>query len=210
MRDQSRVVARGDGRARPIERHARGAGIAGRFPERPHSGLRAIAQTSSCRRSPTLNAGDHAPIDQQRRAMILCSARAIVPIVQRPRTWPFQGQNTGSNPVGDANRFPNVVSSEMGLDPEIGVYFRLRGSDFLLGSSAKERLMGSKRFNRRELLKSGATLAGGFTLGAAAPALGQEPLTHASPPMIKGDTDGRIAYGEACEPGKAARSARRG
>src|SRR5262245_50345955 len=24
-----------------------------------------------------------------------------VPIVQRPRTWPFQGQNTGSNPVGD-------------------------------------------------------------------------------------------------------------
>src|SRR5438094_207196 len=25
-----------------------------------------------------------------------------VPIVQRPRTWPFQGQNMGSNPVGDA------------------------------------------------------------------------------------------------------------
>ena len=29
-----------------------------------------------------------------------------VPIVQRPRTWPFQGQNTGSNPVGDANTSP--------------------------------------------------------------------------------------------------------
>src|SRR6266542_154432 len=56
--------------------------------------------------------------------------------------------------------------------------------------------MGSKRFNRRELLKSGATLAGGFTLGAAAPALGQEAMTHASPPMIKGDTDGQIAYGD--------------
>ena len=56
--------------------------------------------------------------------------------------------------------------------------------------------MGSKRFNRRELLKSGATLAGGFTLGAAAPALGQEPMTHASPPMIKGDNDGQIAYGD--------------
>src|SRR6187397_1370855 len=55
--------------------------------------------------------------------------------------------------------------------------------------------MGSKRLNRRELLKSGATLAGGFTLGTAAPALGQESLTHASPPMIKGDTDGEIAYG---------------
>ena len=27
-----------------------------------------------------------------------------VPIVQRPRTWPFQGQNTGSNPVGDATK----------------------------------------------------------------------------------------------------------
>ena len=56
--------------------------------------------------------------------------------------------------------------------------------------------MGSKRFNRRELLKSGATLAGGFTLGAAAPALGQEAMTHAAPPMIKGDTDGQIAYGD--------------
>jgi hypothetical protein len=33
-----------------------------------------------------------------------CSA-LYVPIVQRPRTWPFQGQNTGSNPVGDANPF---------------------------------------------------------------------------------------------------------
>src|SRR5881275_888164 len=55
--------------------------------------------------------------------------------------------------------------------------------------------MGSKRFDRRELLKSGATLAGGFTLGAAAPALGQEPMTHGSPPIIKGDNDGQIAYG---------------
>ena len=56
--------------------------------------------------------------------------------------------------------------------------------------------MGSKRFNRRDLLKSGATFAGGFTLGAATPALGQEPTTHASPPMIKGDSDGQVAYGE--------------
>src|SRR5437762_4625262 len=56
--------------------------------------------------------------------------------------------------------------------------------------------MGSKRFNRRELLKSGVTLAGGLTMGAAAPALGQEAMTHASPPMIKGDNDGQIAYGD--------------
>ena len=34
--------------------------------------------------------------------------------------------------------------------------------------------MGSKRPDRRGFLKSGAALAGGFTLGAAAPALGQE------------------------------------
>ena len=33
--------------------------------------------------------------------------------------------------------------------------------------------MGSKRPDRREFLKSGAALAGGFTLGAAAPAIGQ-------------------------------------
>ena len=31
-----------------------------------------------------------------------------VPIVQRPRTWPFQGQNTGSNPVGDAIRWGSI------------------------------------------------------------------------------------------------------
>jgi len=52
--------------------------------------------------------------------------------------------------------------------------------------------MGSKRPARREFLKSGAALAGGFTLGAAAPAIGQ---TSASPAMIKGDKD-YIAYGD--------------
>ena len=35
--------------------------------------------------------------------------------------------------------------------------------------------MGSKRPDRREFLRGGATLAGGFTLGAAAPAMGQPP-----------------------------------
>jgi hypothetical protein len=43
--------------------------------------------------------------------------------------------------------------------------------------------MGSKRPDRRELLKSGAALAGGLTLGAVAPASGQTP---ASTPFIKG------------------------
>ena len=52
--------------------------------------------------------------------------------------------------------------------------------------------MDSKRPARREFLRSGAALAGGFTLGAAAPASGQTP---ASPPMIKGDKD-QIAYGD--------------
>ena len=37
--------------------------------------------------------------------------------------------------------------------------------------------MGSKR-GRRDFLKNGATLAGGLTLGAAVPALGQEPAAH--------------------------------
>ena len=52
--------------------------------------------------------------------------------------------------------------------------------------------MDSKRPARREFLKSGAALAGGFTLGGAAPAIGQTPP---SPPMIKGDKD-QIAYGD--------------
>ena len=34
--------------------------------------------------------------------------------------------------------------------------------------------MGSKPLNRRELLKSSAALAGGLTLGAAAPAIGAQ------------------------------------
>jgi sulfane dehydrogenase subunit SoxC len=51
--------------------------------------------------------------------------------------------------------------------------------------------MGSKRPDRRGFLKGGAALAGGVTLGAVAPALGQTP---ASPPMIKEKTD-QIAYG---------------
>ena len=53
--------------------------------------------------------------------------------------------------------------------------------------------MGSKRPARREFLKGGAALAGGFTLGAVAPAIGQAP---ARPAMIKGDEDQIIAYGE--------------
>lgn len=52
--------------------------------------------------------------------------------------------------------------------------------------------MGSKRPARREFLTSGAALASGFTLGGAAPALGQAPP---SPPMIKGNPD-QIAYGD--------------
>src|SRR3989441_9314802 len=64
--------------------------------------------------------------------------------------------------------------------------------DFLLGSFAKERPMGSKRPGRREFLKGSAALAGGFTLGAAAPAIGQTPT---SPAMIKGDKN-QIAYGD--------------
>ncbi len=51
--------------------------------------------------------------------------------------------------------------------------------------------MGSKRPDRRGFLKEGAALAGGLTLGAVAPALGQTP----SPKMIRGDKD-QIAYGD--------------
>ena len=36
-----------------------------------------------------------------------------VPVVQRPRTPPFHGDDTGSNPVGDANPFNNFLPSEI-------------------------------------------------------------------------------------------------
>jgi sulfane dehydrogenase subunit SoxC len=66
--------------------------------------------------------------------------------------------------------------------------------------------MDSKRSSRRELLKGGATLAGGLTLGAVAPALGETPApAHDHPtatggsgnnyPMIPGSKE-LIAYGE--------------
>ena len=69
--------------------------------------------------------------------------------------------------------------------------------------------MGSQRTSRRELLKSGGALAGGFTLGAVAPALGQTPASDQPPahdhvsgqapahdnPMIMGSKE-LIAYGE--------------
>ena len=66
---------------------------------------------------------------------------------------------------------------------------------------SKETPMGSKRTSRRELLKSGAALAGGLTTGAVAPALGQT-HDHASGqppaqvnPMIMGSKE-LIEYGQ--------------
>jgi sulfane dehydrogenase subunit SoxC len=60
--------------------------------------------------------------------------------------------------------------------------------------------MASKRLDRRELLKGGAALAGGLTLGAVTPAMAQSQEAGAasgaaSPPMIRGDADKIIAYG---------------
>ena len=62
--------------------------------------------------------------------------------------------------------------------------------------------MGSKQPARREFLKSGAALAGGLTLGATAPAIGQSQAgdqshaggQHPSPEMIHEGND-QIAYG---------------
>jgi sulfane dehydrogenase subunit SoxC len=52
--------------------------------------------------------------------------------------------------------------------------------------------MGSKQPDRREFLRGGATMAGGLTLGAAAPAMGQPPEPER---FIRGSDD-LIAYGE--------------
>jgi sulfane dehydrogenase subunit SoxC len=54
--------------------------------------------------------------------------------------------------------------------------------------------MGAKRPARREFLKSGAALAGGLTLGGAAPALGQTPTPEPAK-FIKGSKE-LIAYGD--------------
>jgi len=56
--------------------------------------------------------------------------------------------------------------------------------------------MGSKRLDRRELLKSSAKVAGGLTLGAVAPASAHaQAPAHEHPTMIKGSKE-LIAYGE--------------
>ena len=53
--------------------------------------------------------------------------------------------------------------------------------------------MGAKRPDRREFLRGGAALAGGLTVGAAEPALGQAPPEPER--YVRGDPD-LIAYGE--------------
>src|SRR5436190_17407907 len=85
---------------------------------------------------------------------------------------------------------PSVRSEARSARRVSGVYFpQLRTIPW---THLQEGLMGAKRPARREFLRTGAALAGGFTLGAAQPALGQVP---AQPPMIKGEREGEIAYG---------------
>ena len=52
--------------------------------------------------------------------------------------------------------------------------------------------MGAKRPDRREFLRGGAALAGGLTLGAAEPALGQ----LSGPQSFVRGSDDLVAYGE--------------
>src|SRR6185436_2215869 len=117
------------------------------------------------------------------------------------RPWPNAGPtNIVNMPSANERRRTDGLMltskwphSYMGRRPTAGVYFGR--SDFSLVSSSKERRMGSKRLNRRALIKSGAAIAGGLTLGAAAPAMGAQQTAdahHGAPPswpMIKGDKD---------------------
>src|SRR5215510_4241124 len=82
------------------------------------------------------------------------------------------------------------------------VYSRPRGRDFVVAlTRSKEGLMGLKRTNRRELLKGGAALAGGVTLGELASSQAQahdHPMTPGSPnasPMILGSKE-LVEYGQ--------------
>jgi hypothetical protein len=63
-----------------------------------------------------------------------------VPIVQRPRTWPFQGQDTGSNPVGDASL----------RSPESGASFGWASQQ-----PPSERLGDTRRLSRRSAERVG-------------------------------------------------------
>src|SRR3970040_2256832 len=107
---------------------------------------------------------------------------------------PFISPGNGEMPLADCLRLPaygipvassrptsaGVDLTQPGHRPHFSGWaytFRLRRGDFLVGSSAKERPMGSKRPGRREFLKGGAAVAGGFTLGAVAPAIGQTPAS---------------------------------
>src|SRR5262249_8717629 len=75
---------------------------------------------------------------------------------------------------------------------DVGVYYgELR--PIPRSQSARRAPMREKRNARREFLRNGAALAGGLTLRAAAPALGQQ--APAQPPMIRGERQGEIAYG---------------
>src|SRR6516165_8878415 len=73
------------------------------------------------------------------------------------------------------------------------VYSRPRGRDFVVASlikkpRSKEGLMGSKRTNRRELLKGGAALAGGVTLGELASSQARahdHPMTPGSQKLVE-------------------------
>ncbi len=97
----------------------------------------------------------------------------------------------------DHRRVAVHLLSRLAANPAMGVYFPPRGSE--VASSAKERRMGSKRADRREFLKGGAALAGGLTLGAVTPAIGQTSgeggQTPAAGKFIKGNKE-QIAYGE--------------
>src|SRR5262249_5067871 len=87
---------------------------------------------------------------------------------------------------------PRILSSA-------GTWFRRR----VIGKkpSSKEGVMGATRTNRRELLKGGAALAGGVTLGELASSQAQahdHPMTPGSPnasPMILGSKE-LVEYGQ--------------
>ena len=74
----------------------------------------------------------------------------------------------------------------------IGVYCRLGQTICEQPQAAKERPMAAKRPDRREFLRGGAALAGGLTVGAVEPALGQAPEPER---YIRGDAD-MVAYGQ--------------
>src|SRR6202034_533989 len=88
---------------------------------RTHGGIRSAASAGTGRPVPESRRRNSRPPGGGKWAGSVARSNVLAPIVQRPRTSPFQGGNTGSNPVGGAHLAPRiglVFSAERVANPD--------------------------------------------------------------------------------------------